>query len=69
MLLAEIAASGELLSQEETAAVGEMLHRPEKLNGYPIVSGIASGRAVFRQAPAPKHKVFASDLASEGGAS
>lgn len=64
-LLAEIAASGELLSQEETEAVGEMLHRPERLRGFPIVSGIASGKAVFLQPPAPKHKVFASDVAVE----
>ena len=66
-LLAEIAASGELLSQEETEAVGEMLHRPETLKGYPIVAGIASGKAVFLQPPAPKHKVFASDVAAEAG--
>ena len=64
-LLAEIAASGELLSQEETEAVGEMLHRPEHLKGYAIVSGIAAGRVVFSQPPAPKHKVFASDVAKE----
>lgn len=64
-LLAEISASGELLSQEETAAVGEMLHRPEKLKGFGIVSGIAVGHAVFLQAPAPKHKVFASNVAAE----
>ena len=64
-LLAEIAASGELLSQEETEAVGAMLHGPEKLKGFGIVSGVALGRAVFLQAPAPKHKVFASDSASE----
>ncbi|MEM8770785.1 MAG: phosphoenolpyruvate--protein phosphotransferase [Pseudomonadota bacterium] len=64
-LLAEIAASGELLSQEETKVVGEMLHRPERLRGYPIVAGIASGRAVFLQPPAPKHKVFANDVAAE----
>lgn len=64
-LLAEIAASGELLSREETEAVGEMLHRPETLTGYAIVAGIASGRAVFLQPPAPKHKVFASDVAAE----
>lgn len=64
-LLAEIAASGELLSREETAVVGEMLHRPETLKGFPIVSGIASGRAVYLQPPAPKHKVFASDVAAE----
>ncbi len=64
-LLAEIAASGELLSQEETAVVGEMLHRPETLSGFPIVDGVASGAAVFLQPPAPKHKVFASDVATE----
>lgn len=66
-LLAEIAASGELLSQEETAVVGEMLHRPERLKGYGIVAGVAQGRAVFLQPPAPKHKVFAQDLAAEAG--
>lgn len=66
-LLAEIAASGELLSREETEAVGEMLHRPETLKGYPIVAGIASGKAVFLQPPVPKHKVFASDVATEAG--
>lgn len=64
-LLAEIAASGELLSQEETDVVDEMLHRPERLKGFGIVSGIASGRAVFLQPPAPKHKVFADDTAAE----
>ncbi len=66
-LLAEIAASGELLSREETAVVGEMLHRPETLKGVPIVAGIASGHAVFLQPPTPKHKVFASDVAAEAG--
>lgn len=64
-LLAEISASGELLSQEETAEVGEMLHRPEKLKGFGIVSGIAFGNAVFLEASAPKHKVFASNVAAE----
>ena len=64
-LLAEIAASGELLSQEETEAVGAMLHRPEKLKGFGIVSGIALGKAVFLQPPTPKHRVFAKDSAEE----
>lgn len=64
-LLAEISASGELLSQEETEAVGAMLHGPEKVKGFGIVSGIASGRAVFLQPPAPKHKVFAAEPAAE----
>ncbi|MEZ5892857.1 MAG: phosphoenolpyruvate--protein phosphotransferase [Parvularculaceae bacterium] len=65
LLLAEIAASGELLSQEETEVVGEMLHRPEKLKGFGIVSGVAIGKSVFLQPPAPKHKVFASNPAAE----
>lgn len=64
-LLAEISASGELLSQEETAVVGEMLHRPEHLKGFGIVGGVVSGRAVFLQPPARMHKVFANDLAAE----
>lgn len=64
-LLAEIAASGELLSQEETEAVGEMLHRPERIEAAGVVPGIAIGRAVFLQPPAPKHKVFAADTALE----
>ncbi|WP_425408064.1 phosphoenolpyruvate--protein phosphotransferase [Hyphococcus sp.] len=64
-LLAEISASGELLSQEETEEVGAMLQGPEKIKGFGIVAGIASGRAVFLQPPAPKHKVFAAEPASE----
>lgn len=65
LLLAEIAASGELLSQEETEVVGAMLHRPEKLKGFGIVSGVAIGKTVFLQPPAPKHKVFAANSAAE----
>lgn len=64
-LLAEIAASGELLSREETAVVDEMLHRSELLQGAGIVGGIASGRAVFLQPPARVRKVFADDSAVE----
>ncbi len=64
-LLAEIAASGELLSQEETAVVDEMLHRSEMLQGSGIVGGIAAGRAVFLRPPARVHKVFADDSAVE----
>jgi len=65
VLLAEVAASGELLDKEETAAVGEMLHRPERLEGSGVVPGVAMGRAAFHEAPAPQHKVFASDVAVE----
>ncbi len=64
-LLAEVAASGELLGQEETAAVGEMLHRPEKLAGQGVVSGVAIGKIVFHDTPATAHKVFSGDVAEE----
>lgn len=65
LLLAEVAASGELLGKEETAAVGEMLHRPDRLAGVGVVAGVAKGRVAFHEAAAPRHKVFAQDVARE----
>ena len=64
-LLAEITASGELLDRAETEAVDEMLHRPERLEGLGVAPGIGVGRAVFREAPAPKHRVFSANAADE----
>ncbi|MEL7487002.1 MAG: phosphoenolpyruvate--protein phosphotransferase [Pseudomonadota bacterium] len=64
-LLAEITASGELLDAEETEAVDEMLHRPERFDGAAAAPGVAIGAAVFREAPAPKHRVFSQDAAGE----
>ena len=60
-LLAEITASGELLDEEETEAVGEMLHRPERFDVMAIAPGIAIGPAVFREVQAQKHRVFSKD--------
>ncbi|HPE29981.1 MAG TPA: phosphoenolpyruvate--protein phosphotransferase [Parvularculaceae bacterium] len=65
LLLAEVAASGELLGKEETAAVGEMLHRPDRLTGVGVVAGVAKGRVAFHEAATPRHKVFAQDVARE----
>lgn len=65
ILLAEITASGELLDKEETQAVDEMLHRAERLDGAGIAPGIAMGNAVFSEAPAPKHRVFATNATEE----
>ena len=65
LLLAEVAASGELLGKEETAAVGEMLHRPDRLAGVGVVAGVAKGRVAFHEAATPRHKVFAQDVARE----
>jgi len=64
-LLAEIAASGELLDRAETQEVDEVLHRPEFLTGRGIVPGIAVGNAALHEAPIPKHKVFADNAGDE----
>ncbi len=65
MLLAEIAASGELFDPTTTEEVGAMLHRPERLLGAGVVPGVAFGRAAFHEPPTPKHKVFSKDAAAE----
>jgi len=65
ILLAEIAASGELFDPRTTAEVGAMLHRPERFVGQSIVPGVAFGRAAFHEPPTPKHKVFAKDSEAE----
>ncbi|HNR77985.1 MAG TPA: phosphoenolpyruvate-utilizing N-terminal domain-containing protein, partial [Parvularculaceae bacterium] len=65
ILLAEIAASGELFDPRTTAEVGAMLHRPERFIGQGIVPGVAFGRAAFHEPPTPKHKVFSKDAALE----
>jgi phosphotransferase system enzyme I (PtsP) len=64
-LLAEIAASGELLGKEETATVSEVLRLPDRLVGTPVVSGVAFGRAVLHDAPLAHHKSFAADKGAE----
>lgn len=64
-LLAEIAASGELLGKEETATVSEVLRLPDRLSGTPVVSGVAYGRAALHDAPLAHHKSFATDKAAE----
>ncbi|MEL6370818.1 MAG: phosphoenolpyruvate--protein phosphotransferase [Pseudomonadota bacterium] len=64
-LLAEIAASGELLDEDTTQEVDQVLHGPVRLEGKGLVPGIAIGTAAFHDVPMPKHKVFADDTASE----
>ena len=64
-LLAEIAASGELLDETKTKEVDEILHLPEHLTGVGVVDGIAIGIVSFHNAPTAKHNVFAKDPAVE----
>ncbi len=66
-LLAEIAASGELLDESATREVGEMLRLPERRRGVGVVEGVAIGRVWFVEPPAPKHNVFSRDAAAEVG--
>lgn len=65
LLLAEIAASGELLGNEDTAAVDVVLHRPDRIDAIGVVPGFAFGRASFHDAPRAHHKIFATDKAAE----
>lgn len=65
LLLAEITATGELLDEAETQAVDAVLSRPERLAGVGVAPGIAIGAAVFREARAPRHRVFSADAAGE----
>ena len=64
-VLAEIVAAGDLLEKEDAAIVERVLHRAEHLQGTPIVRGIVIGEAALHEPPAPKHKVFAEDVARE----
>ena len=65
ILLAEIAASGELLDAATTSAVGVVLRGPQELEGAGLVPGVAIGRAAFHEPATPKHKVFAKDTGLE----
>jgi phosphotransferase system enzyme I (PtsP) len=65
LLLAEVAASGELLGKEETAAVGEIMRQPDLIAGAGVAPGVAIGRAAFHEPPPPRHKVFAGDVGAE----
>ncbi|MEO0399826.1 MAG: phosphoenolpyruvate--protein phosphotransferase [Pseudomonadota bacterium] len=64
-LLAEIAASGELLDERATEGVGAILHLPDQRVGEGVVAGVAIGVVAFHEAPAAKHKVFSRDPAAE----
>ena len=64
-LLAEIAASGELLDETATRDVDEILHLPERLSGAAVVPGVAIGTVAFHEAPAPRHRVFSRNRAED----
>ncbi len=65
LLLAEIAASGELFDETTTRDVGEVLRRPDHAVGVGVATGVAIGVVAFHEAPTPSHKVFSSDTGAE----
>ncbi|MBD0427854.1 phosphoenolpyruvate--protein phosphotransferase [Aquisalinus flavus] len=65
-VLAEIVAAGDLLEEADAQEVDRVLHRHEHLVGAPIVAGIAIGTVALHEPPAPKHRVFADNVAEEG---
>jgi phosphotransferase system enzyme I (PtsP) len=65
LLLAEVAASGELLGKEATAAVGAVLRQADRVQGTGVVPGVAFGHAAFHEPPPSRHNVFTSDVALE----
>lgn len=65
-LLAEIAASGELLDEPTTRGLDAVLTRPERFVGLGVVPGVAIGQVAFHEAPLPKkHNVLARDVDAE----
>ena len=64
-LLAEIAASGELLGRADTAEVDAVVHRSDIIEARIIVPGIAIGQTAMHEAPIPKHKVFSDNPGEE----
>ena len=65
MILAEIAASGELVDTEEFGDVEEVLHRPERITGVGLAEGIGMGYAVFHEPPIGAGELFTDDIDSE----
>lgn len=65
MVLAEVAASGELLDEAATEDVEIVLHKPVKVRGVGFVPGVVIGVAAFHEPPARRHKVFAENVGHE----
>ncbi|MEM8988664.1 MAG: phosphoenolpyruvate--protein phosphotransferase [Pseudomonadota bacterium] len=65
MVLAEVAASGDLVDEEDYEEVDEVLHRAKHIRGAAIVSGIGVGVAAFHEPPVRVGKVIADDVRYE----
>jgi len=65
MVLAEMVASGELISLDELKGVELAPHRPERLKGSKFADGLAYGVAVLHEPPVAPSQLLADDVAAE----
>ncbi|HEY0435158.1 MAG TPA: phosphoenolpyruvate--protein phosphotransferase [Phenylobacterium sp.] len=65
MVLAEMVAAGELISEAELKGVEIAPHRPERLKGAKFGEGLAYGVAVLHEPPVAPSKLLSDDVAAE----
>ncbi|MFC3070852.1 phosphoenolpyruvate--protein phosphotransferase [Phenylobacterium soli] len=65
MVLAEMVASGELISQDELKGVELAPRRPERLKGSRFADGLAYGVAVLHEPPVAPSQLLSDDVAAE----
>jgi phosphotransferase system enzyme I (PtsP) len=65
MVLAEMMAGGELISQDELKGVEIAPRRPERLKGSKFGDGLAYGVAVLHEAPVTPSQLLAEDVVAE----
>jgi phosphotransferase system enzyme I (PtsP) len=65
MVLAEMVAGGELITEDELKGVELAPHKPERLKGAKFADGIAYGVAVLHEPPMAPSQLLADDVAAE----
>jgi len=65
MVLAEMVAGGELISEDELKGVELAPHRPERLKGSKFADGLAYGVAVLHEPPVAPSQLLADDVVAE----
>jgi phosphotransferase system enzyme I (PtsP) len=65
MVLAEMVAQGELLTEVELREIEIAPHRPERLKGVRLAEGLAFGQAVLHEAPVAPEQLLSEDVTRE----
>jgi phosphotransferase system enzyme I (PtsP) len=65
MVLAEMVAGGDLISEEELKGVEIAPHRPERIKGSRFAEGLALGVAVLHEPPMAPSQLLADDVVAE----